>query len=494
MNTLIRHKWTVLLIAAAIGALLFYWNVIREPDWQASAIEDLAFMRDVLRHDHPGGADPVNPDFLAALDAAYAKSSGLAERVEDPVGYLYAVRSLTMPFQDAHLVPQFYRELPRTRQWPGFFVAQDEQESISVVRSVRDDAPQVGARLVSCDGSSPRQLYRDRVEPFQFRSWLPALAPGDWPWILIDSGNPFLEQLKRCEFEIDGQRATYALDWQPLDDAVMKEFDETIEPSTVQTTELRFEPGDIAWVSIASFFESGESVSEDLAALIDSIDAQRAAIADAEALVIDVRGNLGGASKASYAVAAALWNDDFINDRIPRFTSTDWRASDNNLDRIDSAMLPLRIKFGSDSDLYQEVTAIRDGMRQANSAGQPYFVQTHSTPSPTGAEPRELPSEIYFLTDHTCVSACLDFADLMDAIDGVTHIGTETSGDTFYLEVASVDLPSGIGQLIYPTAIHQGRARGVNESHVPDVPYPGDVSDTDGIVQWLIERRSTSPN
>jgi hypothetical protein len=393
---------------------------------------------------------------------------------------------MTMPFQDAHLAPQFYQSFPRTRQWPGFFVALDEQGFISVARSDAEGAPPVGARLISCDGKSPDTLYEDRIAPFRFRSWLPAFQPGDWPWILIDSGNPFLANPESCDFQTGAGTMTFRLDWEELPTDTLAEFEATIEPDTDQTTELRIEDK-LAWISIASFFDSGDSVSEDLAALIESITDKRALIEDADALVIDVRGNLGGASAAGYAVAEALWGEDFIADRIPNYTSTDWRASDNNLDRIDSALLPLRIKFGSDSDLFREVTAIRNGMRRANAAGKPFFVQSRPQPRATGAEPRDLPDRVYFLTDHDCVSACLDFADLMNAIEGVVHIGTETSGDTLYLEVTTADLPSGLGQLVYPTAIHRGRARGVNESHTPDMKFPGNISATSGIAAWIIE-------
>ncbi|WP_168171412.1 S41 family peptidase [Lacimicrobium sp. SS2-24] len=484
-------RWIILAIIL-VAATYYYWAFVREPDWRESAIQDIDFIHQTLSNDHPGARDEANPQFSQTLEKAHRFASSLAERANSPAGYYYATRAMTMPFEDAHLAAQFYRAIPRNRQWPGFFVSIGDNGQLRVVSRDADKSPPVDARLLSCDGKSPKTLYEERVKPYIFRSWLPALQAGDWPWILIDAGNPFLPPLAACDFDIGGKVETYPLKWQPLEPTILTEFTHSVEPRVDPSTALQFVGDEIAWVSIASFFDSGDSVSEELASLIQSIEEQRERLERAKALVIDVRGNLGGASAAGYDVAKALWGDGFVADRIPRFSSTDWRASDNNLDRLDSAMLGLRLKFGSDSDLYKKVSEIRDGLQQANATGQPFFVQLQPQPERTNAASRTLPENVFFLTDFDCVSACLDFADLMEAIEGVTHIGTQTSGDTFYLEVVSAELPSGIGQLVYPTAIHRGRERGVNQSHQPDLPFTGDISDTAAIIDWLSTRIETS--
>jgi hypothetical protein len=483
-----RRKWHILGVAVLAAAAAYYWKFVREPDWRASAIEDVAFIRDTLRDDHPGFADPQNPGFATTLEVAYARASALAERVKDAGGYFYATRAMTMPFQDAHLAPQLFREVPRNRQWPGFFVGLEEgvdNSRVVVIHSEGESVPPVGAALVSCDGKPTEMLYRERVLPFTFLSWLPAFQPGDWPSILIDSGNPSLDNPSACTFMVDGQAVDFALTWTALSEALRIQVLAPLESTITNVTQLSFVGADMAWISIASFFDSGETVSEDLAALIRDIEAQRAKLEKAAILVVDVRGNLGGASKAGYEVAQAIWGKGYIDDRLPYFETTDWRASDNNLDRIDDALLPLRVKFGADSELFKIVTGIRDGMKAANAAGKAYFVQPQARPARTDATPQPLPDRIYFLTDQGCVSACLDFADLMMSIEGVTHIGRETAGDTFYLEVVASDMPSGLGQLVYPTAIHQGRKRAVNAGYRPELRFNGDMSDNEALAKWI---------
>jgi hypothetical protein len=489
-KTLWRYKWRILSCALIAAAVYYYWKYIREPDWHVSAIEDVASIRDTIRDDHPGFVDAENPDFGATLEAAYARASAMAQKVTNAGGYYYATRAMAMPFKDAHLAPQYYRDLPRDKQWPGFFVGLPQgsaDEGLVVIHKDGESTPPVGATLVACSGKSPGEMYQERVLPFTFLSWLSAYEPGDWPWILIDSGNPFLENPSACTFMVNGEEVKFALTWSKLDDELLHRILDPIEPRTNNVTQLRFVGDDMAWISIASFFDSGETVSEDLARLIDEIAGKRAKLEAAKILVVDVRGNLGGSSKAGYQVAQAIWGADYISDRLPHFSTTDWRASDHNLERLDSAMLPLRLKFGSDSELFKTVTEIRSGMTAANTAGEPYFVQPHALPPATGAAPLPLPGKIYFLTDQGCVSACLDFADLMMSIEGVTHVGKETAGDTFYLEVATRELPSGIGQLVYPAAVHRGRARAVNASYQPKFKFPGNMSDSDALAKWIAQ-------
>jgi hypothetical protein len=129
---------------------------------------------------------------------------------------------------------------------------------------------------------------------------------------------------------------------------------------------------------------------------------------------------------------------------------------------------------------------LKVGMEKARENSQYYFIQQKTYPEHNDAVSKPVPENIYFLTDSTCVSACLDFADLMMNI-GVIHIGAETAGDTSYLEVLSTSLKGGIAQLTYPTAVHRGRERGDNVSYKPQHQYDGDISDTSAIEAWIKE-------
>src|SRR3546814_17654673 len=61
------------------------------------------------------------------------------------------------------------------------------------------------------------------------------------------------------------------------------------------------------------------------------------------------------------------------------------------------------------------------------------------TPGPPPAPPK---GPVYFVTNGSCASACLDAADLWKEL-GAIQIGQETSADTLYMDVRQDVLPSG---------------------------------------------------
>jgi hypothetical protein len=78
---------------------------------------------------------------------------------------------------------------------------------------------------------------------------------------------------------------------------------------------------------------------------------------------------------------------------------------------------------------------------------------------PPAAEPL-FHGQIIYLTDNVCVSACLDFSDMVLALPRVTHVGPPTSADTTYMEVRDVTLPSNNGVLNFATKVYRGSSRG----------------------------------
>ena len=99
---------------------------------------------------------------------------------------------------------------------------------------------------------------------------------------------------------------------------------------------------------------------------------------------------------------------------------------------------------------------------------------------------------MFFLTDHACFSACLDFADVILNIPDVIHIGLETKADAVYIDNRAVWLPSGNGRLGFSMKVYRNRQRGHNESYVPDLIWEGDIRDDKALEDWIIELSQTS--
>lgn len=52
---------------------------------------------------------------------------------------------------------------------------------------------------------------------------------------------------------------------------------------------------------------------------------------------------------------------------------------------------------------------------------------------------------IALMTSGRCASACLDFADHVRSVPGAIHLGRETGADSVYIDIAFVQVASGIG-------------------------------------------------
>ena len=90
---------------------------------------------------------------------------------------------------------------------------------------------------------------------------------------------------------------------------------------------------------------------------------------------------------------------------------------------------------------------------------------------PKGSSP--FAARVYVLSNGTCGSSCLNFADRVLMVPGVTLIGAATSGDGPYMEVRSEVLPSKLAEFTFPQKVERGSGRGALEAYEADVAYGG---------------------
>ena len=452
-------------------------------NWQEAAVGDVERMYTVVKADHPGAVDPGNPVFSAKIEAAYRGAIERARRVENAAGYLYAVRSFTVPFQDEHLAINFFKRMDRRMRYPGFVVSWVD-ERVVVVRRDDDDAPPLGAVLISCDGVPAAKMVTERIEPYIGNWALPSKRAGDAPFLLIDTANPFLPVPSQCVFSQGGVETESTLNWRNLSEDSLNEILAVFEPRVRTPIGIRKAAGGSIWISLGSLDVSNGETASAIQSLQADIRARRDEIAAAPRIVIDIRGNVGGSSEPGVEVAQALFGDAYVSTVRPRIESVDWRASSGNLAALDEYLPLMKRAFGAESPTYVRMSAVRAGMQEALSGGRPYFHEAITYAEANEATPVPHPP-VYLLTDALCVSACLDFVDLMLRIDGVIQVGRATSGDTRYLEVRTERLPSGIAQLSLPAAAHRGRQRLDNEIHAPELIWKGDIADTAALETWI---------
>ncbi len=93
-------------------------------------------------------------------------------------------------------------------------------------------------------------------------------------------------------------------------------------------------------------------------------------------------------------------------------------------------------------------------------------------------------SSVFFLTNISCGSACLDFADLVLSLENVTQIGQVTTADTQYMEVRTQPAPSGLARFIIPVKVYRDRLRAPLQSYHPETVYDGFDWSDEAVVAW----------
>ncbi|GAB4527467.1 MAG: S41 family peptidase [Parvularculaceae bacterium] len=459
------------------------------PDWADLARADIEAAHQLMLENHPGPIDVENPGFMAQAEQSLETALELASRAATEPGYVYALRAYGAGFRDGHFGIRAPLSADAPRQWAGLIVGW-RADRFTVV-DADPETSLIGAELVSCDGRAAADMLIEDV--FRFDSGKPD-QPAYWarlaPRILIDEGNPFAERASACLFRAeDGAETTEVLNWRAAPDDLAElrrkaTFGERPAPSLRE-----FAPGKF-WINLPNF---GPQTDDDVAAVrsvIEETAARRPELRDADAIVADVRGNQGGSSAWGVQFAEALWGEDYVSWRAPgRSEAVDWRASPGNIEHMDFVIGFL--KDQGQVELAEEFAGpILDGMREAHAEGREFFRETSeldTAPRPDGPIENPVNARVFFLTHGYCGSACLDFADTMLSLEGVTHIGYPTASDTNYLEVRSVDLPSGRARLVIPIKVYRNRPRANAEYYRPEIIYNGfDWSDA-AMEDWVRE-------
>lgn len=461
--------------------------------WQRLATEDIGAVHEALAAAHPGAIDPENPGFRDWLDAGPAKAMADVPRIRSYDDMLSVVRLYTAGFHDGHLG---YSD--DTRPSPdivvdGWHVSSRGGTAVvdRLVPAWPSALPPIGSRWLGCDGRTASRLVAEDIEPF-------TQAPvGEAGQRLLWDGatRPPLSDMRwrSCRFlDADGRAMDLPQVWRGVSFELFAQLMRGGQwaPARHDNAEQRLPDGTL-WIRAGNFQPSADqnvALEHMLERLRDGPTARR--------VVFDARGNGGGDSGIGQRIFAAatggLEMDDIRLDQTA-VTSAWWRVSDIALAGLAWRESMLAERGGEDVEL-RLVKQLHDAMTAAQAQGESWVHQPGSdTPRLTredmaarGAHLRRPIAQVALLTDENCVSACLDFADLIRSIPRSVHIGTTTGADTVYIDIGKVRLPSG-NALILPLKVWRHRLRGNNEPLVPDIPLSFDREDEEAIRRDVLE-------
>lgn len=455
--------------------------------WGQALREDAQALHDMIADNHPGTIDAANPAFNASLETGLALALDRAQTADSYSAWRAALTEYASSFDDVHLGLTNIKDNPEPTlvRWPGFLVGLRSTpggDRYEVVFSRDAAVPPIGAILEACDGRPADALGREMIGREVGRWSLRSTRVSHAVWTLVDAGNPYVRRPEQCDFTIDGRTAHHTLSWRALDPV---DRDAGIaaaggERFTASTMIRPWARG--LWTELGDFdADSRTPEGQKLTSLLAGTEARVAELRAAPLLVFDLRGNNGGSSTWISTLAKTIWGADYFDAHAASSTSIDWRASSDNLAKLES----YRDQFSSQPDTLAYLNRLIDGMKAARAAGSPLFherVKATQTTSTSLANPGV--GKAYVLTDYGCASACLDAVDILTDL-GAVQLGQETSADTLYNEIRYIPLPSGRATAYVPMKVYRESSRANNEPAVPAHIWSGLMTDTAGIEKWI---------
>ena len=471
--------------------------------WQALTLRDLEATRALLQSQTPIPFDTENPAYPQWLEAGYAEARARAASVTDQAGAFYTVSAYLNGFNDPHIDLSPIVDLPPAR-WPGFIVSAKGEHAV-VVHSDAAGGPTLplGAEILACDGQSLTALASARVFPFVLNARLPADGRRAVTRLFLDRGIPFAPAPSRCTVRESGTTREETLAWRALPSPDTAFWQAYTNAGTGPGADWGVsEPAaGVVWVGVPSF-NPGKDTAPKLQALVDDLEARGDALRNARAIIIDTRGNGGGSTHWANAVAEAIFTRQVLRRaeaRVPdRRTAVDWRPSPENVAYWHQMRVELKDQLSA-SDRMQLASLIK-GLEDAVAEGKTVWrmgpARVDASGGLTRLRPRDQPApfkaRVLMLSNGSCVSACLDFADRVLMVPGVQLVGSATSGDGPYMEVRSEPLPSGLAQVTFPQKVYRGMGRGTLEFYPADRTYDGAWDDA-SVRAWVLGLLDQAP-
>ena len=464
-----------------------------EAHWRAVARADLDAVYKTIVEAHPGAIDAANPSFRIWMEDGYRQALARLPDVTDYSTALNAVRWYVTGFRDGHLIlsddTRPADELNPSKGW-GVALRHGHFVVTNVAADWPAPLPPTGATVLSCDGRSPQAIATEDVAPYIDRRDLPLSRQEAAEFI----GEPVLamgKRLKSCTFTPPDSHAVMTLNvvYRPL---TFEDWASIISDHRPQRVRINdYDPRDgLLWIRAQNFYPDHEQY-----AALESMLRRLRHLHGVRAIVFDVRGNGGGNSEIGgmifEAATGGLQYDHRGLERLPAIYA-EWRVSAISIEAAKTGLAnALRVSGPGSST----VNWFRDHLRSllvAQAAGKPWARQdmgerrlTRDEMKHRYARLRRFSGPIAVLTDEYCMSACLDFVDLVRQVPGALQLGATTGADSVYIDTGTVRLPSG-NHLILPLKVWRNRLRGNNEALVPDITYDGDLDDDAAVRRWVV--------
>lgn len=461
-----------------------------ESVWSKLIETDLNHIYSTVKENHPGYVDSENIYFKKWFEQGYEQALIETKKAQTLNHAMTILKTFVAGFADGH----FYLNLnyqPKKIKWAGIKVNKYGKDyRVSYVDSKNHKSmPRVMSKLLSCDNKAVADIMLEDVLKYRFndkRVNSPKVRFA--PKILIDDGIGNRVHYASCKFDYQGEVKDIKLSWENI--SHNKYLNKVTFKNTLTAKNFNFEQfdNDKYWVSLPKFYPN----KQEQKVLRDVIKKVKNVRRSASKFIIDVRGNGGGNSQWGVEVAKAIYGDVFIETHQllnPDSSYALWRVSNDNIQHLQGVLPWIEEQFTKESSMFTDFSKLLNDMKRAKDQGK-VFVKQGSNSDGIIKENHnntemKTHAKVLFLTDSSCGSACLDFADLLLRLPNVSHIGQETGADTVYMDIRNVKLPSGLGQYSIAQKVYRNRPRKHNESYAPKYYFNDDISNTEKLKTWI---------
>jgi hypothetical protein len=479
-------------VFAAVLSVTFAAPLAAQQDtaWSKLYQRDLDSLRAAISANHPGAIDQENPQFARTLERAYKEASALAPQIKDFASFRIALARFIDEFEDEHLQIGFSRQVDSLRE-AGIVVSY--RGGAFVVADVNERYPDrthlIGARVLTCDGTPARNVFRDRVLWWRGRESIEA----DWyrqaPMFFVDFGPPTPRAPSSCTFDVGGTSINVPLQWRTtartdFNAAVQRVF--AVAPRKFATERVNTRS---LWVSLPTFSAHVDPQLTQMRATLDSLRAFVASVPNWDLLVFDLRGNSGGSSSWGDEIAKIVFGEQWASQAASYLSDgvfTEWRLSEDNIRSIRAIHAQIAKRDGADAPSARNFAAFVDSAEAAWKRGAKYHGARETRAGLRAPAPVKLPGKIVVITTPSCFSACLDFLDRMRLHPDVRQVGQTTGVDTNYMENWGGKI-SDLTSWGHPLKVYRNRRRAMNEAYNPHVTYVGSLEDDAAVREWVVK-------
>ncbi|MES1196103.1 MAG: S41 family peptidase [Steroidobacter sp.] len=492
-------------IAVALIVISSIAAYIILPTWQQRAAHNLDAIHHAIDEMHPAVLEPDATAFHEWHTKGYEQAKALLPLVKSPVDENALLRFYFTGYQDPHLYfispPQHFAKnlYQKSNKWVGW-ILKSTNAGYKVVYSLSDKGnPPVGMQLIRCDGQEIDGFLKDRFAPYLDRRWYMPLARDlAAKSLAIDRDDTSVlnrPDVKQCEFlDSSGTTLAYPVRWQALTKEQAKKIDGYYQVEYSLPSVREFAPKSY-WITLSDFSLATKGAYESQQHLVRDL----AAITDADTIVLDVRANGGGDARYGFDALCKLLMENcyFLQQKFNQkdlHDNAEYRVSQFTL-WSEEALLTERKKTQGNTSrgtlaLDQIVTHFREALKQ----GKTHLLASEISggKSSNYTLPKQewsFKGKVILLTSSRCVSACLDFVDVIKFIPNLLHVGEPTNADTVYSQVAYMREQYVGEQVDFMVPIMKSgqRLRQDNVPYVPDAYYYGDMNDTASLEKWILQ-------